>query len=372
MNKIRLSKSSIDKEDIKYVSRVLKLEYLGMGEEVKKFESEIKSFLKTKNYVICVNSGTAALHLSIQALKIGIGDEVLVPSITYLSTFQAISATGAKPIPCDVSYDRVFIDLQDAFKKLTNKTKAIIPVHYASNSIGIEEVYLFAKKYNLRVIEDAAHSFGSETNGKKINDKADIICFSFDGIKNITSGEGGAIVTRNKKLAELIQDARLLGVENDTKKRYSGLRSWYFDVHYQGWRYHMSNIMAALGRSQLKKFDKFAKKRKKIVNLYINELKIISQIQILNFNYCDLVSHIFPIKIIDGSRDELRKFLLKHDIESGYHYQPNHQLSLYLSNNKLPNTELLAKELISLPLHTSLKTLEQKKVLKLIKSFYSQ
>ena len=251
---IRLSKSCVGEEEKIALARVIDEGFLGMGKEVQSFEREIAEFIGTELNVICVNTGTAALHLALACLGIGAGDEVLVPSITYVASFQAIAATGARPIACDVTMDKVFIDLEDAEKRITDRTKAIMPVHYGSNSIGIEAVYEFAKRYKLRVVEDAAHSFGCYRNGKKVGASGDIICFSFDGIKNITSGEGGAVVTADNILARRIMDARLLGVEKDTEMRFEGKRSWSFDVRHIGYRYHMSNLMAAIGREQLKKF----------------------------------------------------------------------------------------------------------------------
>ena len=237
LKNIRLSKCSVDQAELHAVERVFKNEYFGMGKEVQAFEDELKKYLNTEHEVICVNTGTAALHLALLCLDIKAGDEVLVPSITYVASFQAISATGAKAIACDVDSETCFIDLKDAEKRITSKTKAIMPVHYASGSNKIDEVYELAQKYNLRVIEDAAQSFGGFKAGQAIGKQGDIICFSFDGIKNITSGEGGLIVTGDQLLAQRIKDARLLGVEKDTEKRFKGERSWSFDVQYQGFRY---------------------------------------------------------------------------------------------------------------------------------------
>ena len=140
MQKIRLSKSIVGEEEKQAIARVIDAGYLGMGTEVKLFEEDLQAFLETSKEVICVSTGTAALHLAMQALGIGLGDEVLVPSLTYVATFQAVSATGAKPVACDVTLDKAFIDLKDAEGRLSSKTKAMIPVHYGSNSDGIEAV----------------------------------------------------------------------------------------------------------------------------------------------------------------------------------------------------------------------------------------
>ena len=248
---IRLSKSSISEAEKQAVIRVLDKEYLGMGAEVQMFEKMLSEYFGRT--AVCVANGTAALQLAVQATGIGHGDEVLIPSLTYVASFQAISATGAKPIACDIDAKTCMLNWKDAEKRLTPLTKAVMPVHYTGGVGPLDEIYSFAKLNNLRVIEDAAHAFGTIYKQKKIGGFGDISCFSFDGIKNITCGEGGCIVTDDLDIIRKVQDARLVGVEKDTEKRYTGQRSWEFDVTAQGWRYHMSNIMAAIGIEQFKR-----------------------------------------------------------------------------------------------------------------------
>lgn len=372
MHIIRLSKSIVGLEEQQAVARVIETGYLGMGKEVQLFEKEISTYLNTNREVICVNTGTAALHLALQAIGVGPGCEVLVPSITYVATFQAISATGAKPIACDVKADNVFIDLSDAIRRLNSRTKAIIPVHYGSNSQGMDDVFIFARRYGLRVIEDAAHSFGCTRNGQRIGAFGDITCFSFDGIKNITSGEGGAVVTGDVRIAQKIKDARLLGVEKDTDKRYTGQRSWQFDINQQGWRYHMSNIMAAIGREQLKKIEYFAQTRQSLAIRYIQLLSNFPKLFFLNINYSEVIPHIFPIRITGGLRDQISNALKQQGIETGIHYQPNHLLSFYNDNTNLPQAESLYQELLSLPLHPDVTQSDQDQIAYIIGSILKE
>jgi len=369
MNKIRLSKSTIGQEEKNAVLSVLDKEFLGMGEEVNLFEQEIKAYLHTSKEVICVSTGTSALHLAVESLDLKEDDEILVPSLTYVASFQAISAARVKAIAVDICEETLFIDLKDAKNRLTSKTKAIMPVHYASNSKEMQAVYDFAKEYNLRVIEDAAQAFGCENSMGKVGCSGDIICFSFDGIKNITSGEGGAIVTSDKAVIQRVKDSRLLGVEKDTEKRFKGERSWDFDVNHQGYRYHMSNIFAAIGREQLKKIDLIEKRRKEIVRYYLENLKGIKQIETLNFNFEDLVSHIFVIKVED--RDNLREFLINKNIECGIHYKPNHLLSKYKVPYSLVNTEKIYEEILTIPCQLDLLEDEQNYIIAMIKEFYN-
>lgn len=370
MRHVRLSKSSLSEQEKEAVCQVLDKEYLGMGEEVQQFENAIKNYLDTSLDVVCVNTGTAALHLALSVLGIGKGDEVLVPSLTYVASFQAISATGATPIACEVHPETLFLDSDDARRKITKKTKVIMPVHYASSSKGMEAVYALAKEFSLRVVEDAAQAFGSKRNGKKIGQEGDVICFSFDGIKNITSGEGGCIVSGDLHLVQNVKDARLLGVEKDTEKRFAKQRSWDFDVKEQGFRYHMSNIMAAIGIVQLSRIALFQKRRQAIVFRYLEELKCLRQVKILAFDYEEIMPHIFVI--CAEERDELKAFLAKNGIESGVHYKPNHLLSKYAGTSSLPLTEALYHEILTLPCHYDLSEDEQRYVIEKIKEFYGE
>jgi len=355
---IRLSKSVIGEAEKQAVLGVMDREYLGMGSEVEEFENLLTSFFGRPT--VCVNSGTAALHLALQGVGVGSGDEVLVQSITYLSSFQAITATGAKPIPCEVDPVTITLDIKDAEKRLTNKTKAVMPVHYAGGIGKLDEIYAFAESNGLRVVEDAAHTLGSLYNESKVGGFGDIACFSFDGIKNITSGEGGAVVTGDESVLQKVRDARLLGVEKDTEKRFAGQRSWDFDVHYQGWRYHMSNIMAAIGIEQLKRFPEFAAKRQKLAKRYQENLSKTDSIELLEQDFDFIVPHIFVIKLKSGNRDGVRKNMLEKGIETGFHYQPNHLLTFYNPDGSytLPITEQIFPRLLTLPLHPDLEELD--------------
>ena len=368
--KIRLSKSSLSQAEKDAVVQVLNKEYLGMGEEVKLFEEKIKSYLKTTMDVVCVNTGTSALHLALSTLGLKAGDEVLVPSLTYVASYQAISATGAKPISCEVNPNTLFLDIDDARAKITNNTKVIVPVHYASSSKGMDEVYKLAQEFELRVAEDAAQAFGSKRDEKLVGRQGDIICFSFDGIKNITSGEGGAILSSDKNFIQKVQDARLLGVEKDTQMRYKSQRSWDFDVKEQGFRYHMSNIMAAIGIVQLDRLENFKIKRQNIAKTYCKTLNSIEQIELLNFDFDEVLPHIFVIKA--QKRDELREYLLANNIECGIHYKPNHLHTKYKSNFNLPITEQIYEEILTLPCHFDLTEDEQNIVIKKVREFYGK
>jgi dTDP-4-amino-4,6-dideoxygalactose transaminase len=359
---IRLSRSIVGEAEAQAVRRVLVEDgYLGMGAEVHLFEEELAAYLqRASDQVMAVSSGTAALHLAVQAV-VEPGCEVLVPSLTFVASFQAVSAAACVPVACDAREDSATIDLEDAATRITPRTRAIMPVHYASNPAGLEATYDFARKYRLRVIEDAAHAFGCRHRGRRIGSFGDVICFSFDGIKNITCGEGGCIVTADPEAARRCRDARLLAVQNDTQARYSGARSWDFDVTDQGYRYHMSNIMAAIGRVQLSRLEnEVGPKRMRLAALYRERLSAVSGLVFFQADSEDvIVPHIAPVRILHGRRDTIKAALAEAGIPTGMHYKPNHLLSRYGGGAaSLPVTERLYSELLTLPLHPGLSEVE--------------
>jgi dTDP-4-amino-4,6-dideoxygalactose transaminase len=369
---IRLSKSCLSTAEKQAVMGVLDREFLGMGLEVHQFEQALTVFFGRQ--AVCVVNGTAAVQLAIQTCGIGLGDEVLVASLTYVASFQSVSATGAKPVACDIDPKTCILDWRDAERRLTSRTKAVMPVHYSGGVGDLEGIYAFANRHGLRVIEDAAHAFGSTHGGKQVGGFGDIACFSFDGIKNITSGEGGCVVTNDPTVLGKAQDARLLGVEKDTEKRYTGMRSWEFDVTAQGWRYHMSNIMAAIGLEQLKRFPQMAATRQRLTRRYDELLRNHPRIQPLLRDYGTVVPHIYVVRIKGMSdRKALQAKLLEHGVQTGVHYQPNHELSFYRdpAAAPLPVTDAVFPELLTLPLHPDLTEQDVDAVCKYLKALVS-
>ena len=357
---MRLSRSIVGEA----VARVLLEDgYLGMGAEVRRFEEELAAYLGVKPaQVVTTNSGTAALHLAVDAVAAGCAvkdgrPEVLVPSLTFVASFQAISAAGCRPVACDALPETGTLDLEDAARRLTPRTIAVMPVHYASNPWQLEEVYAFARRHGLRVIEDAAHAFGCLRHGRKIGSFGDVVCFSFDGIKNITCGEGGCLVSFDPEVVRLASDARLLSVENDAQKRFSGTRSWDPDVKRQGWRYHMSNIMAAVGRVQLGRLDKeFAPARRDLAALYAQRLSPLKGLHLFATDPQDyIVPHILPVCVREGRKDQVVRVLADRGIPTGVHYKPNHLLSFFGGGKpSLPVTEALYSQILTVPLHPGL------------------
>lgn len=365
---MRLSKSIVGAEEARAVERVILDDgYLGMGKVTRDFENALACYLGVEPWqVISVNSGTAALHLACQTIAIEEEariaqmtgkPEIIIPSLTFVASFQAALGAGFLPVACDVLTETGTIDLEDAKKRVTSNTIAIMPVDYASNPWKLDETYAFAREHGLRVVEDAAHAFGCRHHGKKIGSFGDLVCFSFDGIKNITCGEGGCIMAFSKKSAELCADGRLLGVVGDTAKRFAGARSWDSDVLHQGWRYHLSNIMAAIGLAQLERLEsEFIPARNRLCNLYRQNLADAPSIIFFRTDPEDyIVPHILPLRIVDGKKEIVASALAQAGIPTGLHYKPNHLLSLFGAGSPtLPNVEKLYGELITVPLHPGL------------------
>src|SRR3989338_97139 len=367
---IPISKPNIGEEELHQVSLVFKSGWLGMGSVVFEFEKALKSYLNAK-HVIAVNTGTSALHIALSALDIKQGDEVIVPSLTYIATVQAILACGAIPKFCDIEENTLNIDLQDVKKQMNSQVRAIIPVHYGGLPCNMDALLKYAHENGIFVIEDAAHAFGSTYNNKKIGSFGDITCFSFDPIKNITCGEGGCVALSNDELAQKIITQRILGIDKDTWQRYKHQRSWFYNVVMPGFRYHMSNINAAIGLVQLQKVDQFIKKRKEIIQKYDQALSDVEGIELLYRDYEQTAPFNYIIKIKHCLRDKLLNFLNNNAIGAGVHYIPNHFHPLFKKyKTHLHITEKVFEQILSLPLYTDLTGAEIAYVITKIQEFY--
>ena len=361
---IKVSQGILGAEELAQVKEAFGYGYFGMAYKTVEFEEGLKKYLGAK-HVIAVNNCTSALHLAMDALGIGKGDEVILPSLTFIGAFQATTATGATPVPVDIYPDTLLIDIEDVKRKITPRTKAIMPVHYTGNPCNIDALAKIAAEHKLRIIEDAAHAFGSYYQGKKIGSFGDIICFSFDSIKNITCGEGGAVICQEEELADILRQKRLCGQKRPTQASTVWKeRSPIFEVNMQGYRYHMSNINAGIGLAQLKKIDSFIARRREICCKYDNVFKNIPEINCLPINYDNVAPHIYVIRVKNGLRDKLMEYLKNLDIETGINYMPNH-LHKFFSRKKvsLPETEKAYKEILTIPLHCGLSDNDVDKVI---------
>lgn len=365
---INAAKPLLGKEELDAVAEVFKTGWLGMGDRVFKFETELKNLFGRK-HAVCVNTGTTAIHLALDSIGIKEGDEVIVPSLTFIGSIQPILMCGAKPVFCDVESDDLNISVKHLRSLLTKKTRAIIPVHYGGEPCAMDEILDIAKKCGAHVVEDAAHAFGSKYKGKLLGSFGDITCFSFDPIKNLTCGEGGAILLDDDKTADIIIKKRILGIDKDTWNRYQHKRNWSYEVHLKGYRYHMSNINAAIGLVQLQKFGKFAARRREIARFYDKNLTGIKGLRFLKHNYDEAAP--FNYTILADRRDELMVYLEGKGIGTVINYIPNHDQPLFGGIKvDLPNTEKAYKDMVSIPMHAGLSDEDIKTVVGAIKDFY--
>jgi len=356
------------------MAQAFELGYFGHGIKVLEFEARLQEYLGAAQ-VVAVNSGSAALHLALDALGIGPGDEVIVPSLTFVSCFQMISATGALPVPCEVYPETLLMDVEDVASKITPRTRALMPVHYAGNPCDLKRLYRLADQAGIRVIEDAAHALGSSYQGRLIGSFGDLICFSFDSIKNITCGEGGAVICQDKELADIMRQKRLLGIDRHATIDSGPTHRWFYRIPCQGFRYHMSNLNAALGLAQLAKLPAFIKRRQQIARRYDQALSSIKGLSLLKIDYDTVAPHIYVIKVHQGRRNELMEFLRQQDIEASLNYIPNHRHEYYQQLYRerpwhLPVTEQAFAEILTLPLHCALTDEDVERVIEQLYRFF--
>lgn len=363
----------IDKDTLNHVAEAFEKGWLGLGSYTKEFENKITKFLELENrFVATTNTGTHALHLALRIANIGKEDEVITPSFNYVADQQAILMSGADVVMCDIQDDNLGIDCKKAESLITKKTKAIMPLHFAGIPCDQDGVYNLAKKHGLRVIEDATHSFGTSINGKKIGSYGDLCCFSFDPVKIITSIDGGCVVVNNEDELKKLFHLRLLGVDKDTTIRYQNNRAWDYDVVSEGYRYHLNNIMASIGISQIKHIDEFISSRQQICQIYNKAFEEIDRIITPHSNFENISPFIYYLRILDGKREELITHLQKLKIDVGIHFIPVHKHSFFKQSktDDMTVTNKITKEIVTLPLHSNMKKEFVERVIDGIISFF--
>ncbi|MBU0907806.1 MAG: DegT/DnrJ/EryC1/StrS aminotransferase family protein [Nanoarchaeota archaeon] len=359
MRKIPFSRPSIGNEEKNRVIQVLDSGWITTGPVAVEFEKNFAEKMEVGR-AVAVNSCTAALHLSLVAMGIKEGDEVITSPFTFTSTANVCLHVGAKPIFADIDPESYCIDPKKIEKAITSKTKAIIPVHYGGQACDMDEIMAIAKKHNLKVIEDCAHAPCGKYKGKNLGTIGDAGCFSFYPIKNMTTGEGGMVITNNSELADLISILRLHGISKDAWKRYNDTGSWYYEVLYAGFKQNMTELQAALGVEQLKKLDGFNKRRREIAEYYNDKLGgvkglILPKDKGLGYH----VYHLYPVRVDESvcgiSREGVIKKLNEEGIGTSVHFIPLNLQPLYggmgYKEGDFPVTEGVYKGLISLPIY---------------------
>ncbi len=343
-----------------------------MGATTKDFEERIAAFLGlTDRHVVATNTGTSALHIALLTAGVGPGDEVIVPSFNYVADHQAVRYTGADVVFCDIEPESLGIDCTKARQLMTPRTRAIIPLHFAGIPCNRDAVYKLAQEYGLRVIEDACHAFGSTIDGRRIGSDGDIACFSFDPVKIITSIDGGCVIVNSATELEKLHHLRILGVDKDTTERYKNSRAWEYDVVDQGFRYHLTNVMASVGVSQIKRVDQFIETRRRICERYSSAFSKLRNFQTLRSDFEDVSPFIYSIRVLNGNRSAVIEHLKARNIASGIHFIPVHKHAYFSSSRAgdLSVTELISEQVLTLPLHSTMKEEHIRRVIDAITSF---
>ena len=363
---------NIDNSDKKAVITALESNLLTGGPTLRKFENSFRDLTGSK-YAIGVSNATAALQLSLKSLKIGKDDEVIIPDMTFVATANAVLFTGATPILADINFEDLNISVESIKKNMSSKTKAIIPVHFAGKSCNMKEIRKIAKQYHVKIIEDCAHAVGTKFGHTHVGNFGEAGCFSFYPTKNLTTIEGGMIITNSSKTAQYIMKSRNHGISRTLKERFSNGLPWDYEIFEMGYNFRLDEIRSCLGVNQLKRIKKMNKLRRMAADYYTTNLRSIKGIITPKLNEKSHSWHLYIIKIqkeFGISRDELFKKLLANGVRTSVHYKPLHKFSLYKKMckkyGKLTNSSKAYKEILSLPLYPGITKKEQDYVIKQI------
>lgn len=372
---IPYGRQSIDESDIEAVVNVLKSDFLTTGPAISTFEEKVANYVGAK-YAVAIANGTAALHAACFAAGIGEGDEVITTPITFAASSNCVLYCGGTPVFADIKPDTYNIDPADIERKITERTKAIIAVHFTGQPCEMDEIHAIAKKHNLLVIEDGAHALGAEYKGKKVGSLSDMTTFSFHPVKHITTGEGGMIVTDNPKLYERLKLFRTHGItrEDHLLKKNDG--PWYYEQLELGYNYRITDLQCALGSSQMEKLPNFLVRRKEIAKAYDEAFASCDCIQTpYQKDGCENAWHLYVIRIKNGKRKEVFEKLREAGIGVNVHYIPVYQHPYYREHGYeqiyCKNAEAYYEECISLPMYPALKEEEQQYVIQKVLEFVS-
>lgn len=366
----------LGKEELAACAEALDSKYLGMGSFVGEFEEALNDELELGNdrHVITFSTGHAATHLGLLSVGVGPGDEVITPSFNNIADFQAIEATGARPVFCDVDEKSLCIDPTKIKELITHKTKAIITMDYGAcmaDHIAVEKI---AAEAGIFVFHDAAHSFGSRYQGLPVGHQSKLTMLSFDPIKNITCIDGGALVVDDAALLEPLREMRMIGMGQRTETSYSNKRDWGYDVKRLGFRYHLANLHAAIGMSQLRKFESIRSRRRKLYKTYFQQLHHLPGCGTQGDLGDEVVPFIMCLRVPAEKREALKTHLMKYKIETGIHWKPGHRFTRYKDtlSGSLTVTNRIADEILSLPFYPDLTIENVKYICDKISSFIKE
>ena len=354
------STPTIEEAEINEVVDSLRSGWITTGPKVKRFEEAFRAYVGAP-FAIPLSSATAGLHLTLLALGIKEGDEIITTPMTFASTVSMIILCGGTPVLTDIEPGTLNIDVSLIRAKITPRTRAIIPVHFAGQSCDMDPLFALAREFNLTIIEDAAHAAGTEYKGRRIGSLESISIFSFHPNKNITTGEGGMVCTADETLAEEISLLKFHGMSREAWKRFAASGTPNYDILMPGFKYNMMDIQAAIGIHQLPKLDGFIDRRTEIAELYNRELAGIEELALPQYapyqqrHAWHLYTPLVRIEKLDIDRDRFMEELKTHNIGSGLHYKAIHHHAWYrqhlnLPDSALPNASYASERILSLPL----------------------
>ena len=343
-----------------------------MGATTKDFEERVAAFLDLRDrHVVATNTGTSAFHIALLAAGVGPGDEVITPSFNYVADHQAVRMCCADVVMCDIREADLGIDVESAARLVSKKTKAILPLHFAGIACDRAGVYALAQAHGLRVIEDACHAFGTIAGRTKIGADGDVAVFSFDPVKVVTAIDGGCVVGGRPDELSRLQRMRLLGVDKDTTERYKNRRAWEYDVVSPGFRYHLTNILASVGVSQLKRAEEFIDSRRRVCRAYNDAFKDLPSFATPHTDFTGVSSFIYSLRVLGGRRANFIEHMSARDIDCGIHFVPVHRHAFFREarRGELPVTERIVEEVTTLPLHSNMKAEFVERVIDAVRSF---
>lgn len=360
---IPFHKPYITEDEVNEVMDSLRSGWLTMGPKTIEFENRFKGYISSGN-AISTNSCTASLHLALRAINLTEGDEVIIPDVTFTATAEVITYFNARPIIVDVDGDTLNIDVTRIETRITKKTRAIMPVHFGGQPCDLEEIRDIANKYNLFIIEDAAHALPALYKGKKIGTIGDITCFSFYATKTLSAGEGGMITTENDEWADMMRILRLHGISRDAWKRYTEEGSWYYEVLEAGYKYNMTDLHAAVGIAQLRKIEEMWHRRREIARKYTEAFNMVEEIESPHLKKDrESAWHLYVIKLnlemLRISRNQFIEELKKKGIGTSVHFIPLHKHPYYrntfgYNSEDFQVSERLYERIVSLPIYPSM------------------
>jgi dTDP-4-amino-4,6-dideoxygalactose transaminase len=367
------SRPSISQAAIDEVVACLKSGWITTGPRVKQFEDDLKAYLGAPQ-VLALSSATAGLHLALTALTLKPGDEVITTPMTFAATLNTIVLAGGKPVLVDVEPGTYNMDVTKIEKAITKRTRAIMPVHFAGLAVDMDSLYDIAKKYGLRVIEDAAHAIGTEYKGKRIGSFGDIQVFSFHPNKNMTTGEGGCVAVRDEKLASDIALLRFHGMDREAWNRFGKKGSQHYEIITPGYKYNMMDMQAALGLHQLKQLDGFIKRRTELALRYHKLLvdwpqwTLTTSPAYQHLHAWHLYTPLINPQAAGMDRDAFMQGMKERNIGTGLHYRAVHLYPYYREQfgfkpGDFPNAETISDRIVSLPLFPAMTDADQDRVI---------